>query len=147
MAYEIENIESKTSEEQNWIDITKEFRTASKELELGELLHDDSFGLFEAMSAIEMMDPKMDAGMFIRDLAPVRSYDELVKVTFSNVAFILIDFDLSVWSLKIEWSNAIRVYWNNWFNPSLSCLLAWGPLSGPDGFYQSLPSSTTTSAG
>ena len=33
------------------------------ELSLGELLHDDSFGLFEAMSAIEMMDPKMDAGM------------------------------------------------------------------------------------
>lgn len=27
------------------------------------MLHDDLFGLFEAMSAIEMMDPKMDAGM------------------------------------------------------------------------------------
>ena len=35
----------------------------SKELELGEILHDESFGLFDAMSAIEMMDPKMDAGM------------------------------------------------------------------------------------
>ena len=33
------------------------------ELSLGELLHDDMFGLFEAMSAIELMDPKMDAGM------------------------------------------------------------------------------------
>ena len=33
------------------------------ELALGELLHDDLFGLFEAMSAIELMDPKMDAGM------------------------------------------------------------------------------------
>lgn len=33
------------------------------DLELGELAHDDLFGLFEAMSAIEMMDPKMDAGM------------------------------------------------------------------------------------
>jgi len=32
-------------------------------LKLGELFHDDMFGLFEAMSAIEMMDPKMDAGM------------------------------------------------------------------------------------
>ena len=32
-------------------------------LSLGELLHDEMFGLFEAMSAIEMMDPKMDAGM------------------------------------------------------------------------------------
>lgn len=26
-------------------------------------MHDDLFGLFDAMSAIEMMDPKMDAGM------------------------------------------------------------------------------------
>lgn len=34
------------------------------ELQLGELVHHQKFfGLFEAMSAIEMMDPKMDAGM------------------------------------------------------------------------------------
>jgi len=33
------------------------------ELSLGELVHDEVFGLFEAMSAIEMMDPKMDVGM------------------------------------------------------------------------------------
>uniref|UniRef100_A0A3P8VZH3 N-alpha-acetyltransferase 35, NatC auxiliary subunit n=1 Tax=Cynoglossus semilaevis TaxID=244447 RepID=A0A3P8VZH3_CYNSE len=47
----------------NWVDITQEFKGACKELNLGELLHDKLFGLFEAMSAIEMMDPKMDAGM------------------------------------------------------------------------------------
>ncbi|KAK3732899.1 hypothetical protein QZH41_012670, partial [Actinostola sp. cb2023] len=33
------------------------------ELKHGELVHDNLFGLFEAMSAIEIMDPKMDAGM------------------------------------------------------------------------------------
>ncbi len=47
----------------NWVEVTKEFQEATSELALGELLHDDLFGLFEAMSAIEMMDPKMDAGM------------------------------------------------------------------------------------
>nr|KAF7417202.1 hypothetical protein H0235_011733 [Vespula pensylvanica] len=53
----------------NWVDITQEFFEAITgsyfclELELGELLHNEFFGLFEAMSAIEMMDPKMDAGM------------------------------------------------------------------------------------
>jgi len=47
----------------NWKLVTDDFLEASKELELGELLHDNMFGLFEAMSAIEMMDPKMDAGM------------------------------------------------------------------------------------
>ncbi|XP_071481155.1 N-alpha-acetyltransferase 35, NatC auxiliary subunit-like [Diadema antillarum] len=47
----------------NWKNITEEFNEASSYLKLGELLHDSIFGLFEAMSAIEMMDPKMDAGM------------------------------------------------------------------------------------
>ncbi|CAK9830939.1 N-alpha-acetyltransferase 35, NatC auxiliary subunit [Anthophora retusa] len=46
-----------------WVDITQEFFEAITELELGELLRDELFGLFEAMSAIEMMDPKMDVGM------------------------------------------------------------------------------------
>ena len=47
----------------DWKLVTDDFLGACKDLELGELLHDNMFGLFEAMSAIEMMDPKMDAGM------------------------------------------------------------------------------------
>lgn len=48
----------------NWVDITSDFFNHIQDLKLGELLHDGQlFGLFEAMSAIEMMDPKMDAGM------------------------------------------------------------------------------------
>ncbi|KAL9921495.1 N-alpha-acetyltransferase 35, NatC auxiliary subunit homolog isoform X1 [Glossina fuscipes] len=46
-----------------WVDITSEFMSACSELNLGELAQDMLFGLFEAMSAIEMMDPKMDVGM------------------------------------------------------------------------------------
>ena len=38
----------------HWKDVTTEFFEASKDLQLGELLHDETFGLFEAMSAIEM---------------------------------------------------------------------------------------------
>ena len=47
----------------NWQEVTPAFLSACQDLALGELLHDEMFGLFEAMSAIEMMDPKMDAGM------------------------------------------------------------------------------------
>lgn len=51
-------------------------------LELGELLHDELFGLFEAMSAIEMMDPKMDAGMLCnRGNKAALSFDQAVEVT------------------------------------------------------------------
>jgi len=46
-----------------WTNITAEFTDACKELQIGELFKDPNFGLFEAMSAIEMMDPKMDAGL------------------------------------------------------------------------------------
>ncbi|XP_058458591.1 N-alpha-acetyltransferase 35, NatC auxiliary subunit isoform X3 [Malaya genurostris] len=46
-----------------WKQITSDFFGCVKELKLGELIHDNMFGLFDAMSAIEMMDPKMDAGM------------------------------------------------------------------------------------
>nr|CAB3264177.1 N-alpha-acetyltransferase 35, NatC auxiliary subunit-like [Phallusia mammillata] len=47
----------------NWVEVTDEFEKACNELDLGELVHAQHFGLFEAMSAIEMMDPKMDVGM------------------------------------------------------------------------------------
>lgn len=46
----------------NWKNITQEFFSSSEELQLGELLLDGHFGLFDAMSAIEIMDSKMDAG-------------------------------------------------------------------------------------
>lgn len=52
-----------TYPEYEWKDITKDFFHSCSELALGELFHDCSFGLFDAMSAIEMMDPKMDVGM------------------------------------------------------------------------------------
>uniref|UniRef100_A0A1B6C3I9 Protein MAK10 homolog n=1 Tax=Clastoptera arizonana TaxID=38151 RepID=A0A1B6C3I9_9HEMI len=64
----------------NWVEITKEFFTAVKVLDLGELLHDELFGLFEAMSAIEMMDPKMDAGMFCnRGNKAALTFDQAVQ--------------------------------------------------------------------
>ena len=47
----------------NWLDVKNIFWKASQDIHLGELVHDNLFGLFEAMSAIEIMDPKMDAGM------------------------------------------------------------------------------------
>ena len=38
------------------------------------------FGLFEAMSAIEMMDPKMDAGMVFNKDKNILSFKEAVEV-------------------------------------------------------------------
>lgn len=56
------------------------------DLELGELLHDELFGLFEAMSAIEMMDPKMDAGMLCnRGNKKAKSFEQGISVFIVNI--------------------------------------------------------------
>uniref|UniRef100_A0A3Q1CGP6 N-alpha-acetyltransferase 35, NatC auxiliary subunit n=1 Tax=Amphiprion ocellaris TaxID=80972 RepID=A0A3Q1CGP6_AMPOC len=73
-------IPEKMKNNANWVDITHEFKGACKELNLGELLHDKLFGLFEAMSAIEMMDPKMDAGMIGNQVnRKVLNFEQAIK--------------------------------------------------------------------
>lgn len=63
-----------------WTNITKEFHELCQQLNVGELVHDVHFGLFEAMSAIEMMDPKMDAGMLCNQVKrKVYDFDEALK--------------------------------------------------------------------
>ncbi|CAG0900857.1 unnamed protein product, partial [Cyprideis torosa] len=46
-----------------WTDITKEFRESVQDLDLGEMISDPNFGLLEAISAIELMNPSMDSGI------------------------------------------------------------------------------------
>ena len=52
-----------------------------------------SFGLFEAMSAIELMDPKMDAGMLEnQSQAKIKTFKQAIQVNFVYFAkFSLID--------------------------------------------------------
>jgi hypothetical protein len=65
-----------------WKEITSDFFDSVKDLELGELLHYQLFGLFEAMSAIEMMDKKMDIGMIDGKEKTPLTFDIAVKVFF-----------------------------------------------------------------
>ncbi|KAJ9665442.1 N-alpha-acetyltransferase, non-catalitic subunit [Coniosporium apollinis] len=44
-------------------DITEEFTKAAAALEVGQLVKDDYFTLFESVAALEIMDPKMDSGV------------------------------------------------------------------------------------
>ncbi|KAL0013692.1 hypothetical protein SO802_000761 [Lithocarpus litseifolius] len=46
-----------------WADVSPLFESACKDLQDGELIHGDNFNLFAAMSALEIMDPKMDSGI------------------------------------------------------------------------------------
>lgn len=46
-----------------WEDVTAQFTAASESLKIGEIIAPANFSLHEAMSAIELMDPKMDIGL------------------------------------------------------------------------------------
>ncbi|KAI8630836.1 Mak10-domain-containing protein [Xylariaceae sp. FL1651] len=59
------------------IDITDKFASAVKTLAPGELVKDEHFTLFESVSALEIMDPKMDSGV----LEEGESLDEEYDVT------------------------------------------------------------------
>jgi hypothetical protein len=68
-----------------WKDITNEFKLACDGLDLGELLKDQHFGLFEAMSAVELMDPKMDAGMVANQSeVKIKSFNQALNVNNNN---------------------------------------------------------------
>ena len=51
----------------NWTDITSRFADQCRHIPLGEIVRDKDFTLFEAMTALELMDPKMDGGMSIKN--------------------------------------------------------------------------------
>ena len=50
-----------------WVDITHSFIEAASLLSPGELVQDWSFSLLDAMSAVELLDPKMDASVHCSD--------------------------------------------------------------------------------
>lgn len=98
------------------------------DLQLGELLHDGLFGLFEAMSAIEMMDPKMDAGMICnRGTKKVKSFDQAVEV---NILFLDACWYLG-WGLIFFQDGSLRL--NNFrgeevisiIDGTLACIVSW----------------------
>lgn len=63
-----------------WKDITEEFLDSVKQLDLGELLKSERFTLLEAMSAIELMDPKIDGGMLFKKInRPILNLEQSVQ--------------------------------------------------------------------
>jgi len=57
------DLEKLAKNKKGWEDITEKMRTASKGMKMGRMIHGPDFSLYEAMSALEIMDPKMDPGM------------------------------------------------------------------------------------
>ncbi|XP_066332752.1 uncharacterized protein [Miscanthus floridulus] len=52
-----------SSDQGVWVDASPLLAAACRDLQDGELVHGENFSLFAAMSALEIMDPKMDSGI------------------------------------------------------------------------------------
>ena len=50
-----------------WVDITQQIRTETANLPVGCMISSPQFSLDDAMSSIELMEPKMDPGFFSKD--------------------------------------------------------------------------------
>ncbi|KAI2788019.1 hypothetical protein POX_f08402 [Penicillium oxalicum] len=61
-------------------DITAEFTQAASKLRVGQLVKDESFTLFEAVGALEIMDSKMDSGY----IAPGEDQVEALEVNYDT---------------------------------------------------------------
>ncbi|CAO3658996.1 unnamed protein product [Umbelopsis vinacea] len=71
-----------------WKDITTLLNNATNDLEVGQLVHLQSFTLFDAMSAIEIMDPKMDTGMILEG-DKKKPFDPLKSLTAEQVLWVM----------------------------------------------------------
>ncbi|KAJ2559964.1 N-alpha-acetyltransferase, non-catalitic subunit [Coemansia sp. RSA 1933] len=73
-----------------WLDITKELELGAKELGVGELLKPDSLTLFDAMVAVQVMDPRLDMGMLTaEDQEQIALWDMDRILTLTDVLWIV----------------------------------------------------------
>ena len=64
------------TDDNSWFDVQATLQAAAGQLQPGEMLQAEHFNLFEAMSAVEIGDPKMDAGL---DTASPPTPDQLIE--------------------------------------------------------------------
>ncbi|CAN8067169.1 unnamed protein product [Agarophyton chilense] len=79
-----------------WQDVTESFEKAKDALKLGEMIHSDGFTLCSAMSAIGLMDPKMDLGCGeVRDAREVQLPPDLTRKQIINIMDQLVACEVS----------------------------------------------------
>ncbi|KAJ1900402.1 N-alpha-acetyltransferase, non-catalitic subunit [Kickxella alabastrina] len=72
-----------------WLDISSLMTQATKELHVGELLKPSSLTLFDAMTSVEVMDPRLDMGMLtLEDEAEINQWDINRRLTLADVRWI-----------------------------------------------------------
>ncbi|KAL4099449.1 hypothetical protein PRIC1_007253 [Phytophthora ramorum] len=93
-----------------WRDVTQLMSVAAKELKVGQLVHEEDFKLFDSMSALELMDPKMDSGMLVNGAPPqsipARLEGGFVSLEFSSARDVLATLD-ELFCCEAGWLNGL----------------------------------------
>ncbi|CAK4080744.1 unnamed protein product [Aphanomyces euteiches] len=91
-----------------WEDVTPVFKSATEALSLGQLVHVAGFSYFDSMSALELMDPKMDSGMLAPDQAILTVEERLergtIPLTFSSAGDLVATLD-RIEQCEVAWRN------------------------------------------
>lgn len=64
-----------------WKSVLSEFNITSSLLSLGERIQSSSFTLLDSMSAMEVMDPTIDSGMYSKGIIPITGRTNIVYPT------------------------------------------------------------------
>ena len=70
-------------EDERWVDVTEDVAAVAASLDVDELLRAPTFSLYDSMSALELMDPKMDA---LGDEPPPQTLEERVAANLVPLA-------------------------------------------------------------
>ncbi|KAE8902329.1 hypothetical protein PF005_g1062 [Phytophthora fragariae] len=93
-----------------WRDVTQLMSATAKELKVGQLIHEEDFKLFDSMSALELMDPKMDSGMLVNGAPPQSISARLegggVPLEFSSARDVLATLD-ELFCCETGWLNGL----------------------------------------
>lgn len=112
----------------SFIDITGLVNRATEEFAVGQLLKKSTFTLYETMSAIEIMDPKIDSGM--RYEKPKYTYENLKNCEISIEQVIKIIDKLQ--GLEVQWLKGYMIH-----QTLLNCLFINDPLNIPNPYLKS----------
>ncbi|GAB5359627.1 hypothetical protein AAMO2058_000559700 [Amorphochlora amoebiformis] len=96
-----------------WKDITEKLKKASKGMKIGTMIHGPDFSLYDAMSALELMDPKMDPGMKQKN-------SEGKEVDFKHLDPKTVRMDLSLPELIAVMDQCLAFY-VSWCNGQTLC--------------------------
>jgi len=97
-----------SDEEREYEDMTEALKTGSSELNIGELLHHQTFSLYDSMTAIELMDPKMDYSMIQQEPLTIAQAEKVLTSTplsHKNILWVM----EKVYHQKVLWMQGLSV--------------------------------------